>query len=95
MPVECPHHAEERIALGPFQRGRAGILVVFAADVVILGPLRRHRFLLVLLYRAWCPAQVCLTPNRSLPGAGHVSVGATSTTVHRAPRAVGAQVCDG
>jgi len=63
-----PHYAEKRVALCPFLHGRACILIVFAADVVILGWLRRYGFLLGLLYLAWCPAQVCLTPNRSLPG---------------------------
>src|SRR5215510_1601751 len=50
--MERPHHAKERIALCPFQRGRAGVLVVFAANVVILCSVLHHAPLLIALYRA-------------------------------------------
>ena len=42
-------HLEDRIHLGPSQRGCLGVLVIFAADVVILCGWLRHGRLLMLL----------------------------------------------
>jgi hypothetical protein len=59
--VERPHHPEERIALCLLQRGCAGVLVIFAADVVILRSLRHHGLLLVLVQLASCTRRRHLT----------------------------------
>jgi len=44
---ECSHHTQDRVTLGPFQRRRLGVLVVFADDVVILCAWLRHGLLRV------------------------------------------------
>jgi hypothetical protein len=49
LPGERPDHAQDRIAFGPFQRRRPGVLVVFAADMVILRSRLRHACLLVFV----------------------------------------------
>ena len=53
LPGECPHHAEDRIALGPFQRGCLRIHVVLAVDVIILRWVLRHG---CLCGRRWASA---------------------------------------
>jgi hypothetical protein len=51
---EVAHHAEEGIALGPFQRGRPRVFIIFAANLVILRCLLHAVFLLVFLQLACC-----------------------------------------
>jgi hypothetical protein len=49
LAAECPRHSQDRVHLGPSQRGCPRELVVFAADVVVLCAWLGHGGLLVFV----------------------------------------------